>query len=189
MRARLVYSGASMMITAAIAAALTVGVVEHDYDDRLEALETRVARLEAEVGIGSATPEAGVTVEASGEEGEDGSVSVSSSNSSSTMSSSSSSSTTVQRGSSSFTATIASTGDQEVVQSIESAGIYRLTVQAKGELSVTVSRDGGNEVGDLSLAADGEETVSGTAVLEPGTYVIRVESETPWTVELKLIDE
>jgi len=36
---------------------------------------------------------------------------------------------------------------------------------------------------------DGEETASGTAELDPGNYVLRVESSSDWVVIVTLLEE
>jgi hypothetical protein len=186
MRTRLIYSGTSLTLTAVIAAALAAGIVGDDYEERLDSLEARVERLEAEVGIDSSTPIVG---EGNGQDGEDGEINISNNSSSSTSSSSSSSSSSIQSGSGSFTATYSANADRIVPLELDNGGTYRLTAQASADMTIAVENEGGDAIPDLSFDVDGEETASGTAELDPGNYVLRVESSSDWVVIVTLLEE
>jgi hypothetical protein len=180
MRNRFLMSGATMALTVLLAGVLAAAVTDDDYDERLDDLEARVARLEAKVGIGTPTT-------SSEEDDEDSGVSASTdSSSASTSSSSSTSASSVQSGSGSFSGSYASTGDRVIELELSNGGVYRLTAQPTAALSLRVETAAGEEVPAFSLDIGGGETRTVEGTLEPGSYVIRVDSDSAWVVNITL---
>lgn len=194
MRTRLLSSGASMAVVAALAAVLAAVTIDNTYEERLDDLEARVSRLEAEIGVAPSTSgQDGADGQdgRDGEDGEDGAdVTIESRSSSSSVSSSSSSSTSssVQDGTRTYTATHAANGDRSIPMEIDEGGTYRFTVEASSGLTLVVEDAHGDEIEVLRFEADDEEALSGTADLEPGDYTIHVESSSSWVVIVTLLE-
>lgn len=215
MRGKIVISGATLLLVLTAATTLAASLMEDDYEERIEDLERRVARLEVLAGIppgeeGRSSTDAvdgsdgadGIDGEdgadgqdgadgedgagADGEDGEDGTVSSSSGSSSSRSSSSSSSN---QGDGSVYSATFSSSGDGTEEFEVDTAGIYTLTVQASGAFSVRVEAANGEEIPDFSVESDwaGTQTVSGE--LGPGLYELQVDSDAQWVMILTSIGD
>jgi len=163
------------MVTMAIAGALTAGFVDDSYDERLDHLETRVARLEAEVGIGVSTAVATDQVRPTV---------ITSAGSSSSSSSSSSSN---QQSSSSYSGSWSSAGDKDQSFEISGGGTYHLTAQASAPMSVSIETANGDPVPGFTLETGADGNITGSGELQPGNYVLHVEASSRWVVILTSI--
>lgn len=182
MRSKMLFSSVSVLALIAFLAAATFigtstsGNAEGAYDQRISDLETRVAVLEAEVGISTPSSASSGT---SGEDGESGSVNISSS--------SQSSSSSVQSNSNSYNASYASSGDMVVPFDIDNGGTYDLTARTSSPVSIRIETADGEEVPAFTLDSSGEETLTASDELEPGDYVLRVEASSQWTVTISSV--
>ena len=148
--------------------------MDDSYDDRLDDLETRVSRLEAEVGI--------ATAETTGQT--DATVTTSPSGSSSSSSSSSSN----QQSSSSYSSSWSSAGDKDQSFEISGGGTYHLTAQASAPMSVSIETANGDPVPGFTLETGADGNITGSGELQPGNYVLHVEASSRWVVILTSID-
>jgi len=176
----MVKSGATLMLVLTVAGGMAALVSEDRYGERLDELEKRVVRLEQLAGIPTPTPTEGSSTGmdgadgADGQDGEDGSVSVSSGSSSSSSSQSS--------GTSSYSASYSSNGDGMREFDISNGGTYYLTAQASAGFSAWIETSDGDVIDGFPVESDDDGTLSVSAELEPGEYVLRVESASQWTV-------
>ncbi|MDQ4045055.1 MAG: hypothetical protein M3173_06370 [Chloroflexota bacterium] len=187
MRNRLLISSTSMAIIVAITGAITAGIVDDRYEERLDELEARVARLEEEVGI---SPDEDLDVEdhqaeqdeedeqsaQDGKDGEDGQSNVVISGSSSSSSSS------VQSNSNSYTATYSSNGDEVMPFEIDDAGTYRVTASAGASFEMRIETADGESIPVFELKSETGETVTASGHLEPDAYILDVSSDSTWSV-------
>ncbi len=180
MNNRMVKSGATLMLALTVAGGLAALVSEDRYGERLDDLEMRVVRLEQLAGIPTPTPteESGTAVDGTdgedGQDGEDGNVSVSSGSSSISSSQSS--------GTSSYSASYSSNGDGMQEFEISTGGTYYVTAQASAGFSAWIETADGDVIDGFPVEVDDAGTLSVVAELEPGEYVLRVESASQWTV-------
>lgn len=171
MNNRMVKSGATLMLALTVAGGLAALVSEDRYGERLDDLETRVVRLEQLAGIPTPTPTAESGTGMDGADGEDGDVSVSSSSSSSQSS-----------GTNFYSASYSSNGDGMQEFEISTGGTYSMTAQASAPFSVWIETADGDVIDGFPVEVDDDGTLSVVAELEPGEYVLRVESASQWTV-------
>jgi hypothetical protein len=166
MRGKLLFTAAVLILGFAVVVSLdSPGEAEDNNDQRISDLETRVAALEASVF--GATPEAGSS---------DGNRNSSSSSSSST--------TTTENGSNSFTATYSGTGDREIELEIDDAGTYQMTATTTSAFTAVLENEDDEPVSGFSVETDGAQTVTVSADLEPGTYLLRVSAPESWSVSI-----
>lgn len=169
-----------LLLAFTVAGGLAALISEDRYGERLDDLETRVVRLENLAGIPTPTQEPLAGEDGAdgqdGEDGQDGNVSVSSGSSSSSSSQSSNTNNA-------YSASYSSNGDQAREFEISNAGTYHLTAHASaGGFSARIETSDGDMVEGFSVEVDDAGTVSVSAQLTPGEYVLLVESASQWTV-------
>ena len=155
----------------ATVAATSPGSADDDYEQRISDLETRVAALEAAVGIATPTPQPTPTEEPA----------TGGSSSSSSASSQSSGSGSFN----SYSASYSANGSREYELEIKNAGTYLLTVHlATSPVTVQIEDPQGAIVPDFSLQVDDGGSSSASGRLEAGTYTLRVEASSQWALIL-----
>lgn len=160
----------SVVLTAAFASLSTSGDEKDAHEERIAALETRVAVLEEEVGIEtSETTQSSQTSQQS---------SVSSSSSQSVSSSSSSSS------SGSYTGSYSSSSTNEFELEIDDPGPYTLTITGTSGFVAHLMDPDGEPIEAFSLESSDADTLSATGDLSAGHYTLRVETETSWNASI-----
>jgi hypothetical protein len=170
----MVKSGATLMLVLTVAGGMAALVSEDRNGERLDDLETRVVRLEQLAGIPTSTPTEGSSTGMDGADGEDGNVMVSSGSSSVSSSQSS--------GTSSYSASYSSNGDGMQEFEISFGGTYYLTAHAGAGFSASIETADGEVIDGFPVESDDDGTLSVSAELVQGAYVLRVESESQWTV-------
>ena len=173
MRWRIVASVASLLVTVGVLGVAATGVTDDRYDARLDDLETRVAALETQVAgpARSSQGEAGVSEPGVSSLGQQGEAGVSS------QISSSSQSTT-----GTYSASYSSNGDRMIPFEIDDSGTYHMTVHVSSAAMVRIVADDGESVPAFEVLSNEASTATRTGELEPGDYVLEVESTSNWTV-------
>ena len=159
----------AFLVAAAIIGSSTSGNAEGAYDQRLSELETRVAVLEAEVGISGETSQTNQTSQQSNV---------------STSSSQSSVSTSINQSGDAYSASFTASGDSLVPFEIDSSGTYDLIANASSPLTLRVETKDGEPVQDFVLESNEAGTLTSAAYLEPGEYVLDVSTDSQWNVTL-----
>lgn len=178
MRASILIAVAILLLIVTALAVITPGVADDNDDQRLDDLETRVAALETRVA-GASTPSAS----ASSSQQNDSSSSSSSSNSSSVGNESNQSNST----NSSFTATYSGNGDRQVEIEIDTAGTYEFTATVTSAFSADLVNEKADVVPEFTIEATDAGTVTRSAALEPGVYVLNVSATSTWNAVLMLV--
>ena len=177
-RSKMLISGVSFLaviaflVAAAIVGSSTSGNAEGAYDQRLSELETRVAVLEAEVGISGETSQTNQTSQTSQQSNV------------STSSSQSSVSTSINQTGDTYSASFTASGDSLVPFEIDSAGTYDLIANASSPFTLRVETKDGEPVQDFVLESNEAGTLTSSAHLEPGEYVLDVSTDSQWNVTL-----
>lgn len=168
MRGKVLIITGAILLVFTIILTTTSGGAEDTYDQRISNLETRVAALETEVAM--PTPRSSSNQQTN----------VTNSSSNSSVSSSN------QGDNSSYSASFSANGDKDFPFEVTHAGTYELTVNARSGLSAGIMKAGGDLVPGFSLASDKEGTLTQSARLEPGKYVLHVQASSPWNAIIVL---
>ena len=165
MRRSMVLIQAGLVGVLALAGIAAQTDADDDYDQRISDLETRVATLEAVVGVAPAG--------ADGQPGQDGSSSIVSSSQSSSS------------GVSSFSASYAANGDREYPLEIKNGGEYYLVVHLiTAPITLEIVTESGEPVPGFSAQGNPGEVLTRSSSLEPGNYVLRVSTTSQWGLTL-----
>lgn len=164
----------SVILTAAFAsfASLsTSGDEKEAHEERIAALETRVAVLEEEVGIetSGATHSSQTSQQSSDSSSSSQSVSISSSSSSS----------------GSYTVSFSSSRTNEFELEIDDQDTYTMTIAGTSGFVAHLMDSNGEPMEVFSLESSDADTLSATGDLSAGHYTLRVETETVWNASIK----
>lgn len=165
---RSTFTAFSIALAASLASFVTFSSTgdnkESQYDDRIDALETRVAVLEKEVGIvNQTTTQSNTTTQRT-----------SSTNVSSQSVSSSSGN------SSSYSATFSASGTNEVEIELDNAGTYTFTITGTSSFKVELVDAHGDLIQPFSMESSEASTLSATGELPTGVFTLRVETSNSW---------